>query len=184
MKNVTSSLDQIHLIFIYYHTEYQIILENLSLFFLLYHHMHHDILCELISIFYLLPVLNGSRLIRSQSEFTVTSVSALLSNRAKCETKIKSDISEASDQCRIQYYFWRVHMRMKVGEEREDHRSDHVCLTGVFLWMASLFLPRYCLEWIVEAVALRTAASDKHCVNTMCVTWGLSVCAQMCVSVF
>lgn len=55
-----------------------------------------------------------------------------------------------------------------------------MCLTGVFLWMVSLFLPRYCLEWIVEAVALRTAASDKHCVNTMCVTWGLSVWVYVC----
>lgn len=53
-------------------------------------------------------------------------------------------------------------------------------LTGVFLWMAPLFLPRHCLEWIVEAVALRTAASDKPCVNTMCVTWGLSVHACVC----
>lgn len=35
----------------------------------------------------------------------------------------------------------------------------------------------------MEAVALRTAASDKHCVNTMCVTWGLcvSVCLSVCV---
>lgn len=67
-----------------------------------------------------------------------------------------------------------------VGDWGGDRRSDHVCLTGVFLWMVSLFLPRYCLEWIVEAVAPRTAASDKHCVNTMCVTWGLSVCACVC----
>lgn len=61
-------------------------------------------------------------------------------------------------------------------------------LTGVFLWMAPLFLPRHCLEWIVEAVALRTAASDKPCVNTMCVTRGLSVhacvCKCVCVCVF
>lgn len=53
--------------------------------------------------------------------------------------------------------------------------SAHVFLTAVFLWMLSLFLPRCYLEWIVEAVALRTAASDKHCVNNMRVTWGLSV---------
>lgn len=154
-----------------------------------YPHMHHVILSELMSIFYLTTspyVFNNSRLIWSQSKFTITSRSMLLmlSTREKCKTKLQSNISEASDQGRIQYYFWRVHVRMEVEEEREDHRSDHVCLTGVFLWMASLFLPRYCLEWIVEAVALRTAASDKHCVNTMCVTWGLSVCVQMCVSVF
>lgn len=29
----------------------------------------------------------------------------------------------------------------------------------------------------------RTAASDKHSANTMCVTWGLSVCVCVYVSV-
>lgn len=65
--------------------------------------------------------------------------------------------------------------RERSGRRGGDCRSDHVCLTGVFLWMISLLLPRYRLEWIVQAVALRTAASDKHCVKTMCATRGLSV---------
>lgn len=51
-------------------------------------------------------------------------------------------------------------------------KGDHVCLTGVFLWMISLRLPRCWLKWIVQAAALRTAASDTHCVKSVCVSLG------------
>lgn len=64
-------------------------------------------------------------------------------------------------------------------------KGDHVCLTGVFLWMISLRLPRCWLKWIVQAAAPRTAASDTHCVTSVCVTWGLivSVCVWAWVGV-
>lgn len=56
-----------------------------------------------------------------------------------------------------------------------------MCLTGLFVWMISLLVPRYCLEWILQAAVLRTAASDKHCIKTMCATWGLSVYVCVCI---
>lgn len=33
----------------------------------------------------------------------------------------------------------------------------------------------------MQAAALRTAASDTHCVKSVCVTWGMTECLCLCV---
>lgn len=74
-------------------------------------------------------------------------------------------------------------MGSRGGGEGDGRKGDHVCLTGVFSWMISLLLPRCWLKWIVQAAALRTAASDTHCAKSVCVCHpGIDCeCLSLCV---